>query len=159
GVDDSEEKSFGVLTPIGARDLKAELQAWVEIAAQDIIIPDNHLLWWRQALKGLLNAAEFSLDQFADYVFLTRQRLLEAGGPVRDGLGWSLPAVGLPRDSGFFQAIPDKKIGQAAAWEKRFKDGLRQRKNLLLKQRPNGREIETEELQKAFENVREDIPV
>ena len=158
GVDDSEEKSFGVLTPIGARDLKAEIQTWVEIAAQGIIVPNNHLLWWRQALKGLLSAGEFSLDQFAAYIFGTRQRILEMGIPVRDALGWSLPALGLPRDSGFFQAIPEKKVGQAAAWEKRFKDGLRQRKNLLLKQRPNGKEIEPEELQKAFEIVREEVP-
>jgi len=158
GVDDSEEKSFGVLTPIGARDLKAELQAWVDIAAQGVIVPENQALWWRQALKGLLAAGEFSLDQFTAFIFATRQRLREAGVPVRDALGWSLPALGLPRDSGFFQAIPEKKLGQAAAWEKRFKDALRQRKSLLLKQRPNGRDIEAEELQKAFESVREDIP-
>src|SRR5262245_7411343 len=100
GVDDSEEKSFGVLTPIGARDLKSELEAWVEIASQDIIVPENHLKWFKQALKGLLTAGEFSLDQFAAYVFATRQRILEASVPVRDALGWSLPALGLPRDSG-----------------------------------------------------------
>lgn len=158
GVDDSEEKSFGVLTPIGARDLKAELQAWVDIATQGLIVPENQALWWRQALKGLLGAGEFSLDQFTAFIFATRQRLREADVPVRDALGWSLPTLGLPRDSGFFQAIPEKKLGQAAAWEKRFKDALRQRKSLLLKQRPNGRDIEADELQKAFESVREDIP-
>jgi S-DNA-T family DNA segregation ATPase FtsK/SpoIIIE len=158
GIDDNEEKSFGVLTPVGARDLKGELQSWVEIAAQDLVVPENHLKWCRQALKGLLTAGEFSLDQFAAYVFSTRRRMQEASVPIRDALGWSLPALGLPRDSGFFQAIPEKKLGQAAAWEKRFRDGLRQRKNLLLKQRPNGREIETEELQKAFATVRDEIP-
>jgi len=82
----------------------------------------------------------------------------EAGAPVRDALGWALPALGLPGDSGFFQAIPEKKLSHYAAWEKRFKDGLRQRKNLLLKERPNGRKIETEELQKAYATVREEIP-
>lgn len=158
GVDDSEEKSFGVLTPIGARDLKAELPAWIEIAAQGIIVPDNQATWWRQALKGLLAAGEFSLDQFAAYIFATRQRMHEASVPVRDALGWSLPTLGLPRDSGFFQAIPEKKLGQAAAWEKRFRDALRQRKSLLLKQRTNGREIEAEELAKAYATVREEIP-
>lgn len=158
GVDDSEEKSFGVLTPIGAHDLKAELQAWVDIAAHGLIVPDNQALWWRQALKGLLAASEFSLDQFTAFIFTTRQRMQGASVPVREALGWSLPTLGLPRDSGFFQAIPEKKLGQAAAWEKRFKDGLRQRKSLLLKQRPNGRDIEAEEMQKAFLAVREDIP-
>lgn len=157
GVDDSEEKSFGVLTPIGARDLKAELHAWVDIATQGLVVPENQVLWWRQALKGLLAAGDFSLDQFTAFIFDTRQRLHAAGVPVRDALGWSLPALGLPRDSGFFQVIPEKKLGQAAAWEKRFKDALRQRKSLLLKQR-NGRDIEAEDLHKAFSSVREDIP-
>ncbi|MFN7929196.1 MAG: hypothetical protein U0Y68_14865 [Blastocatellia bacterium] len=158
GVDDSEEKSFGVLTPIGAKDLKAELDCWVNFAARDIIVPDTHLHWWKQALKGLLNAGEFSLEQFAQYVALTQESIATSGIPVRNALGWALPALELPRDSGFFQAIPDKKIGQVAAWEKRYKDCIRQRKNLLLKQRANGKEIEAEDLLKAFSNVREEIP-
>lgn len=159
GVDDSEEKSFGVLTPIGAKDLKAELDCWVDFAAKGIIVPDTHLHWWKQALKGLLNAGEFSLEQFAKYIALTRESISTTGVPVRDALGWALPALELPRDSGFFQAIPEKKIGQVAAWEKRYKDCIRQRKNLLLKQRPNGKEIEAEDLQKAFSNVRGEIPI
>jgi S-DNA-T family DNA segregation ATPase FtsK/SpoIIIE len=157
-VNDNEEQSLAVLTRIGARDIKTAHGLWIEIAGRGLQLPSQQLNWWEKALKGLLGASEFSLDQFAEYVALTTQCISESGLSVRDALGWALPVLGLPRDTSYFQAITEKKLGQAKSWEKMFKNASVQRACLLLKQTPTRKLIENEELKNQFNNVKQDIP-
>lgn len=157
-VNDNEEQSLAVLTRIGARDIKTAHSLWIEIAGRGLPLPSQQLNWWEKALKGLLGATEFSLDQFAEYVALTTQCISESGLSIRDALGWALPVLGLPRDTGYFQAITEKKLGQAKSWEKMFKNASAQRACLLLKQTPSRKLIESEELKSQFNNVKQDIP-
>lgn len=157
-VNDNEEQSLSVLTLIGARDIKTAYGLWIEVAGQGLPIPPAQVNWWEKALKGLLATSEFSLDQFAEYVALTALCVSENSLSIRDALGWSLPVIGLPRDTGYFQAIPEKKLGQAKSWEKMFKNATSQRGCLLLKQTPTRKLIEADELKNQFNNVRQDIP-
>lgn len=157
-VNDNDEQSLSVLTLIGARDIKTAYGLWIEVAGKGLPLPAQQVNWWEKALKGLLAASEYSLDQFAEYVALTARCVSETGLSVRDALGWALPVIGLPRDTGYFQAIPEKKLGQAKSWEKMFKNAAAQRGCLLLKQTPTRKLIESDELKNQFNNVREDIP-
>lgn len=156
-MNDNELQSLAVLTLIGSVDLKAAHSLWIEVAGQGLPLPPQQLVWWERSLKGLQAAGEFSLDQLAEYVALTRRGVAEHDYPVRDALGWALPALELPRDTEYFRAIPDKKLGQANAWEKLFKNALAQRACLLRKQTPTRKLIEAEELRTHFRSVSQEI--
>jgi S-DNA-T family DNA segregation ATPase FtsK/SpoIIIE len=71
---------------------------------------------------------------------------------IRNAIGWSLPYVGLPRDSSFFASA--KTYSQAVGpWRKAFEKLLAQRAPLLAKQRSNGQPIDPEEMrQRMIEN-------
>jgi S-DNA-T family DNA segregation ATPase FtsK/SpoIIIE len=156
-VNDNEEQSLGVLTRIGASELKAGGDLWIDVAARNLPLPEEQKVWWRQALKGLLSASDCSLDHFAAYVSATMRGIGEEGMSLCHALGYALPALNLPRDTGYFQAINQKKIGQAKSWEKMYRDAASKRACLLQKQSPSRRLIESEDLASHFEKVREQI--
>jgi S-DNA-T family DNA segregation ATPase FtsK/SpoIIIE len=156
-VNDNEEQSLGVLTRIGAGELKAKGELWVDVAAHTLPLPEEQKVWWRQALKGLLSANDCSLDHFAAYASATMRGIGEEGMPLCLALGYALPALNLPRDTGYFQAINQKKIGQAKSWEKMYRDAAAKRACLLYKQSPSRRLIESEDLAAHFEKVKEQI--
>ena len=73
-------------------------------------------------------------------------------------MGWALPALRLPRDSSYFEAIPQKNWGHAQKWQQKYQQAVSKRGCLLLKQTPTRKPIEESELQSTFEKVKEDIP-
>lgn len=89
---------------------------------------------------------------------MTRDKIANNAVPVADALGWALPALRLPRDSGYFMSLQEKERGQYRRWKKLFEKLVAERKPLMVKQRPNRQVIEGEELSQHFDTVREDIP-
>jgi DNA segregation ATPase FtsK/SpoIIIE, S-DNA-T family len=156
---DDQTQSLADITAIGAQELKGQVDPWVEIATQDLQLPTTQVTYWRKALRGLQQVKELSLQDFAQYIVETRNQMHQEARPLIDALGWALPALRLPRDSGFFRAIPETQWGQVQRWAKLFQQGFKQRGCLLLKQTPTGKPIEQQELEAAFEKVREDIPM
>ncbi|MGD9681877.1 MAG: FtsK/SpoIIIE domain-containing protein [Candidatus Obscuribacterales bacterium] len=157
-TNDDQAESLGLITSIGAPSLKERADEWVSIASKGNLIPEEHLVHWIKALIACGRASEFSLDQFAQYVSDTRHRIESEGVALVQALGWSLPALRIPRDTGFFEAIPDKFRGQVNRWQRLFNQAVNKRKCLLVKETPSRKSIDPSDLLATFERVREDIP-
>lgn len=157
-TDDDQGASLGDVTLIGAKQLTEEPGPWIDAAAAGLGLTENQIDAWKCALRGLTAAEDCSLHQIATYVSMTRDRIAAAAVPVPDALGWALPALRLPRDSGYFMSLREKERGQHRRWKKLFDKLVAERKPLMVKQRPNRQVIESEELAQHFQTVREDIP-
>ncbi|NTA40364.1 FtsK/SpoIIIE domain-containing protein [Agrobacterium salinitolerans] len=157
-TDDDQGASLGDVTLIGAKQLTEEPAPWVDAAAIGLGLSQGQIDTWKAALKGLNAADDWTLHQIASYVAMTRTRIESDAVPVLDALGWALPALRLPRDSGFFLGLGERDREVSRRWKKQFEKLVAERKPLLVKQRPNRQLIESEELRDHFEDVREDIP-
>ena len=157
-TDDDQGASLGEVTLIGAKQLIEEVGPWVEAAAAGLGLGEGQINAWKAALKGLNSADDWTLHQVGNYVAMTRERIRTEGVPVPAALGWALPALRLPRDSGYFMGLGDKDREHSRRWKKLFEKLISDRKPLLVKQRPNRQIIESEELRSQFDQVREDIP-
>jgi S-DNA-T family DNA segregation ATPase FtsK/SpoIIIE len=155
--DDNQGASLQDVTLIGAKQLTEDPLPWVEAASAGLGLPENQLVAWRTALRGLNEADDWTLHQISDYVALTRERIAHESKPVQEALGWALPALHLPRDSGYFRGLRDKDLDQPRRWKRLYEKLVSDRKPLLAKQRPNRQVIEAEDLQSQFEQAREDI--
>ena len=157
-ISDDQAQSLNDITSVGAQELKGQIECWINLAAKDLAIPAEQIEYWRKALNGLQRVGTPSLENFAEYIVQTRSRILEESLPVIDALGWALPALRLPRDSGYFRAIPETQLGQTQRWEKLFQQAFAKRACLLLKQTPNRKPVDEQDLQTAFDKVKDDIP-
>ncbi|MBD1915010.1 MULTISPECIES: FtsK/SpoIIIE domain-containing protein [Cyanophyceae] len=157
-ISDDQAQSLNDITSVGAQELKGQIESWISLAAKELAIPVEQIEYWRKALNGLQKVGTLSLEHFADYIIQTRSRILQESLPVVNALGWALPALRLPRDSGYFCAIPETQLGQTQRWEKLFQQAFAKRECLLLKQTPNRKPIDEHDLQTAFDKVKDDIP-
>lgn len=157
-TDDDQGASLQDVTLLGAKQLTEEPRLWVGAAAAGLGLPEAQLAVWEAALRGLAFAEDWTLHQVSNYVELTRRAIADESKPLLEALGWALPALQLPRDSGYFLAIRSKDQALPARWKKLFGKLVTDRRPLLLKQRPPRQVIETDELRTQFEIVRDDIP-
>jgi len=157
--DDDQGASLQDVTLLGAKQLTEEPRLWVEAAATGLGLPEAQLAVWEAALRGLAGSEDWTLHQVSNYVELTRRSIANESKPLLEALGWALPALQLPRDSGYFLAIRPKDQELSARWKKLFDKLVTERRPLLLKQRPPRQVIEAEELRTQFEAVRDDIPL
>jgi DNA segregation ATPase FtsK/SpoIIIE, S-DNA-T family len=148
--------TLGHVTALGAKELRANEDAWVEatchVASIAPTFEDRAV--FKSALRGLISVTDLSLIQLGEFCSKISEASLPARGlPIRNAIGWSLPYVGLPRDSSFFASA--KTYGQAIGpWRKAFEKLLTQRAPLLAKQRSNGQPIDPEEMrQRLIENT------
>lgn len=156
-TDDDQGTSLQDVTLIGAKELTEDPKFWVEAAASGLGLPPERLVTWQAAIKGLTSADDWTLHQLSHYIALTRQRIAEQSDSLPAALGWALPALQLPRDSGFFVSMREKDQDSPARWKKLFEKLVADRKPLLAKQRPSRQIIEGEELRAQFDGVKEDI--
>lgn len=156
---DDQAQSLGDITPLGAQELKGQVDLWIDVATANLPISGEQVDYWRKALNGLRKVGTPSLENFAQYIVETRSRIEQEGIPVVDALGWALPALRLPRDSKYFSAIPETQWGRANRWEKLFQQAFTKRACLLLKQTPTRKPLDEQDLQSTFEKVKEEIPI
>lgn len=157
-TDDDQGASLGDVTLIGAKQLTEEPGPWVDAAASGLGLSEGQIVAWKAALRGLQSADDWTLHQIGTYVAMVRGRIASDAVPVADALGWALPALRLPRDSGYFMGLGDKDREQPRRWKKLYEKLVSDRKPLLVKQRPNRQIIESDELRSQFDDVRDDIP-
>lgn len=158
---DDQGPSLRNIFKIGANDLKVNTRLWVKIAANDLphINGSERLInIWEKALTGLQDVTDWSLEMFSSYISLTRQKLHEDGSTLISALGWALPALKIPRDSGYFYVIPENKQTYKNNWNKSFKELKDKRSYYLYKLTPNKDVIENEQLKNSFEEVKDYIP-
>ncbi|WP_026782067.1 FtsK/SpoIIIE domain-containing protein [Pleomorphomonas koreensis] len=156
-TDDDQGASLHDVALIGAKELKEGPTYWVLPASDSLGLPPEHIDTWQTALKALSSADDWPLAQLSNYVAMTREAVECMSLPVVDALGWALPALQLPRDTGYFRSQRPKDLQQQSRWRRLYDKLISDRRPLLSKQRPNRQPIESGELQEQFETVREEI--
>lgn len=156
-TDDDQGASLHDVALIGAKELKEGPAYWVLPAADGLGLPQEHIDAWQIALKALSSVDDWPLAQLSNYVAMTRDAIDSMSLPVADALGWALPALQLPRDTGYFPSQRPKDLQQQSRWRRLYDKLITDRRPLLSKQRPNRQPIEAEELRDQFETVRDEI--
>lgn len=156
-TDDDQGASLHDVALIGAKELKEGAAYWVAPAAEGLGLPTEHVDAWQVALKALASVDDWPLAQLSTYIAMTREAIQTMSLPIADALGWALPALHLPRDSGYFRSQRPKDLQQQNRWRRLFDKLISDRRPMLSKQRPNRQPIESEELHDQFETVRDEI--
>ncbi len=150
--------TLGHVTALGAKEFRSHEDAWVEATCHVSGIaptPEDRLVL-RSALRGLIAATDLSLIQLGDFCWKVSEAISVRGHPIRDAIGWSLPFVGLPRDTSFFSSA--KTYGSAwTPWRKAFEKLISTRAPLLKKERSNGQPLDPEEMKQRLEENAEAI--
>ncbi len=150
--------TLGHVTPLGAKELRSNEDAWVEATCHVSGIaptPDDRIVF-KSALKGLLAASDLSLIQLGEFCWKVSEAISVRGHPIRDAIGWALPFVGLPRDTSFFANA--KTYGVAyVPWRKAFEKLISNRAPFLSRLRANGQPLDVEEMKTRLEEHSEDI--
>ena len=154
---DDEEQSLKELVPIGAPQLQAHPDLWVNLASGELPLTDQHRAWWTKAIEGLLEVRSFALDRFAEYILRTRHAV-EDGQSILFALGAALPALHVPRDTAFFHTLNSKTAGHLSKWKALYAQVIRKRGCYLVKQTPNQTLLLEDELVTAFDKVKDSVP-
>ncbi len=151
--------TLGHVTALSAKELRADEGAWVDatchVGGIAPVLEDRQV--FRAALKGLISANDLSLVQLGDFCAnIIEATSLSRGLPIRDAIGWSLPKVGLPRDTSFFSNARAYSTSYKA-WKKAFDKLFTHRAPLLLRLRPNGQQLDPDEMRQRLEDNAADI--
>lgn len=157
-TNDDQGQSLKDITTIGAKDLKNAPELWVSIASEGLALTEEQKKVWKQAINGLQSVSEYSLERFSLYIVEVRKKMLEDGAPLISALGWALPSLRIPRDSGCFKAIPEKSLGQKRKWADQYNSMRTKRACYLVKQHPNREMIENDDLLSSYDKVEDEIP-
>ena len=139
--------TLGHVMAIGAKEMRAEADPWVEASLHAGCIspvPDDRAVF-SSALWGLLSSSELSLVQLGDFCSAIVEAVSIRGLPIRDAVGFALPSAGLPRDSSFFSNARTYAASRKP-WQKAFAKLFAQRAPLLKKLRQNGQPLDPDEL-------------
>lgn len=147
GIEHHVADTLKHVMPIGAKELRAEPEPWVEasIYAGAISLGTDDREVFGSALWGLMYSDKLSLLQLGEFCSAIVEAISSRGLPIRDAVGFSLPSVGLPRDSSFFSNA--KTYGASRKpWQRAFDKLFAQRAPLLKKLRQNGQPLDPDEL-------------
>jgi len=146
------------VTPIGAKEMRADPQPWVDAALHtgglSPVLDDRAV--FHAALGGLFTSSELSLVQLGEFCSDIVEAMATRGLPIRDAVGYALPRAGLPRDSGYFSNAKTFAASRKP-WQKAFAKLFAQRAPLLNKLRQNGQPLDAEELVERIEANAADI--
>lgn len=156
-TDDDQGQSLKDVTAIGSDELLTSPDLWVRRASRVLNLSEVQLKYWGQALRGLQEAKPMSLDTYGEYILLARKAVAEEGMPIVQALGWALPAIRAPRDSAYFNAIPEKALGHAHRWRRLYQQVLSKRTVYLMKLTPSQQPITSEQLAETFSRIKTEI--
>ncbi len=151
--------TLGHVSALGAKEFRVYEETWVEATCHVGGItptPDDRAVF-RAALKGLMNSTDLSLHQLGRFCEMISEATSARGLAIRDAFGWSLPYVGLPRDSSLF-SNPKTYGSTVGAWRRAFIKLFSKRAPLLSKLRPTGKPIDPEELSQRLADNTEILP-
>ena len=154
-TDDDQGVSLQDMTPLGAKTLTDRADLWVAIAGVGLPLSDLQREVWLAAMRGLLDAKDFSLSQVAAYVASVAARIDAEKTPLVASLGYCLPVLQIPRDSTL--QVPERQQRQKSAWRRRFEQMVSERAPLLRKHTKNRQILERDELATQFERIKDDV--
>ena len=155
-TDDDQATSLQDIILVGAEELLSDATLWVSVASQGVPITDDQEKIWSTAIAGLLSSIGPPLYQVARYVEQTRTYIDRESVPIRDALGWALPALQFPRDSQYFQSMSDVAQHRETSWRRLF-NKLESRGLLLRKMRSPRQQIEKDELLESYKRVEDEV--
>ena len=129
--------------------MQAQPELWVDRRGRAADLQISTSKWWLKAIQALLEVKQFGLDRFAEYVLQTRHAI-EDGHPMLSALGVALPALHLPRDTGFFRSLTDKTAGHLSKWKALYTQCVKKRYCYLLKQTPSQTLLLEDDLHEGF---------
>ncbi|MEO9227806.1 MAG: FtsK/SpoIIIE domain-containing protein [Devosia sp.] len=145
--------TLGHVTALGAKELRANEQSWVEATCYvaGIAPTGEDRAVFRAALRGLISVTDLSLIHLGDFCAIVSDGTSTRGFAIREAIGWSLPRVGLPRDTSFFSSV--KTYGHTVTpWRKAFEKLFVNRAPLLARLRPNGQPLDVDEMRQRLED-------
>ena len=145
--------TLGHVTALGAKELRANGQSWVEatchVAGIAPTVEDRMV--FKGALLGLISVTDLSLIQLGDFCATVSEGTATRGFAIREAIGWSLPRVGLPRDTSFFSSAKTYSH-TVGPWRKAFEKLFVNRAPLLFRVRPNGQPLDADEMRQRLED-------
>ena len=157
-IGDDEKQSLKELVPIGAAELQEHSELWMQVAGVGLSLPDEQKKWWEKALRGLQELQNFSLERVAEYVLQTRDIIANDGQSLVRALGIALPALHIPKDSAYFNALNEKVRTHTSQWKRLYENAYNKRSGYLRKQAPSQTRLTTDDLRREFERVKDSIP-
>lgn len=150
--------TLGHVMAIGAKEMRADPEPWVEAAlhAGGISpVPDDRATF-QAAIGGLLASSELSLVQLGEFCAEIAMAMSTRGLAIRNAVGHALPKAGLPRDSSFFSNAKTF-VASRKPWQKAFAKLFAQRAPLLKKIRQNGQPLDPEEIRERIAEYASEI--
>ncbi len=149
------DKSVEKITKIETDTLRARYDAWVDQVGLTSVYLDGpkreHLL---TALQSANNThAARTIETFADFVLSIAEGIITKGLPLQKAIDNALPSLKLPRYSGYFDRIPEKKRNSTKEWDKIFKRLHSKVRPLLVQETEKGEPIPREQLRTNFDDI------
>lgn len=159
GDEPSIADTLAHVTTLGAKEFKESGDAWADATTKvvgfSLVSEDARV--FKAALSGLFRAIDLSLMQVGQFCAMVAEAATSQGLPIRESIGWSLPKVGLPRDTSVFSNT--KSYAAAGSpWRRAFEKLAADRQPLLSKLRKNGQPIDRTELDERYEAARQEMP-
>lgn len=155
------DKSIEKVTKIETDTLRNCYDAWID----QVGLTSVHLDATKRAhLFTALKAANHShaartIETFADFVLSVAEGVVSSGLPLQKAIDNALPSLRLPRYSGYFDRIPDKKRNHIDEWSKIFKRLHRKVRPLLVQETEKGEPIPREQLRSNFDEISDRLEV
>jgi len=146
------------ITIVSAKELRSSCEEWVKATCKlgDITLTDEDEKTFIKAFQGMSDAIELSLVQIAEFCISVRDAIKLHGYSIRNAIGWSLPSIGLPRDTAFFSNA--KSFSQSVRpWRSAFEKLAAHRLPLLKYQKPNGQPLDKAEMEERLKDNKDEI--
>ena len=150
------DKSVEKITKIETDTLRSEYDSWIEKSGTTKAVLDEtkrkHL---RTALQSANEThAALSIETYADFVLSISEGILSQGLPLQRAIDNALPSLRLPKNSGYFDRIPQTKREKLAEWNKIFRRLHTRIRPLLVQENEKGDSI-TDYLVKNYEEIKD----
>ena len=150
------DKSVEKITKIESDTLRGQYSYWIEKVGLTHAVLDKTK---RKHLEAALRAANEThaartIETFSDFVIAIGESLIAKGLPLQKAVDNALPSLRLPRFSGFFDRIPDKKRYSKAEWGKIFRRLHTRVRPLLVQENEKG-DLISDQLRKNFAEIQD----
>ncbi|WP_419616908.1 FtsK/SpoIIIE domain-containing protein [Thiolapillus sp.] len=150
------DKSVEKITKIESDTLRGQYSYWIEKVGLTHAVLDKTK---RTHLEAALRAANEThaartIETFSDFVIAIGESIITKGLPLQKAIDNALPSLRLPRFSGFFDRIPDKKRNSKAEWAKIFRRLHTRVRPLLVQENEKGDPI-SDQLRNNFAEIQD----
>lgn len=149
------DKSVEKITKIETDILRACYDAWIsQVGLTSVYLEGakrEHLLTALQSVNNTYAAR--TIETFADFVLSVAEGIITKGLPLQKAIDNALPSLKLPRYSGHFDRIPEKKRNSTKEWDKIFKGLHSKVRPLLVQETEKGESIPREQLHANFDDI------